>query len=500
MFVDLSDIEDGSALDFDLCIIGAGAAGITLALEQAGSSTRVCVLEAGGFDFDSDTQEMYEGSVSGVDYLPLDSVRLRYFGGTTNHWAGQSTPLDPIDFQKRDWVKSSGWPISFDEFSRYLERARNVCKLGKEDFSWDGWQERSNLAAFPFPGGRFEPVVFRHPEPITRFGEAYREAIKVSRNVICILHANVLQLESNETGTQVTAARIAGLDGRRALVRSRYFIIATGGIENARLLLVSGPEGGPGLGNERDLVGRYFMEHPNFGVGEVVLGDKGDAPILAQPKFRVEGRRFRIDFKLNAARQAELEILNHSMFLMPMSGSGNQIGKDTQFLSRAWNRVEQFFDIEPSVASYSLRLRLEHMPQRESRVTLSDQVDVFGSPKANLHLTFGGLEARTLRSAQEALAIELGQTGLGRMRIEDDVIEEKWPAEAGWQVHHCGGTRMSSSSDTGVVDENCRIHGVSNVFVAGSSVFPTCGHANPTMNLLALTLRLSDHIKEELLK
>lgn len=500
MFADLGDIEDGSTLDFDLCIVGAGAAGITLALEQADSSIRVCVLEAGGFDFDADVQEVYEGSVSGVDYPPLDSVRLRYFGGATNHWAGQSTPLDPIDFQQRDWVKSSGWPITFNEFSSYLNRAQNVCKLGKENFSWDDLQERSKLAAFPFIGGHFEPTVFRHPEPVTRFGEVYREAIRLSRNVTCILHANVLRLESNETGAQVTAARVAGPDGRRVEVRSRYFIVATGGIENVRLLLVSGPEGGPGLGNERDLVGRYFMEHPNFDAGEIVLGNKGDAPILAQPKFKIDERRFRVDFKLNAARQAELEILNHTMFLMPLSRPGNQFGKDTQFLARAWNRVERLFDIENGVESYTLRLRLEHMPRRESRVTLNDQVDVFGSPKADLHLTFGDLETRTLRSAQEALASELGQTGLGRMRIEDGAIEEKWPAEAGWQIHHSGGTRMSSSSDIGVVDENCRIHGVSNVFVAGSSVFPTCGHANPTMNLLALALRLSDHIKEELVK
>ena len=500
MFVDLSEIADESKLDFDLCIIGAGAAGITLAREHAGSAAKICLLEAGGFEYDSDVQEFYEGDVSGIEYLPLDVVRLRYFGGTTNHWAGQSVPLDPLDFDRRDWVEASGWPISYAEFAKYLPRAQGACKLGIPDFAWNTWKEKDGVPTFPLAGGDFEPVVLRHPEPVTRFGEVYREDVEKALNVTCFLHANVLRVDTNTSGTHATSVELAGFGNRRVTINAKFFIVATGGIENARLLLLSGPSGGPGLGNKKDQVGRHFMEHPNFDTSEVVLDDVTASRYLAEPKIDVNDQPFRLDFRLSAERQAELEILNHSAFLVsarPVPAK-DFMSRAMAYTSRSWNTFERTLGFASEIKTFKMRVRLETPPRYESRVKLSRERDSLGLPRADVSMILGEQERRTVTAVHDAFAHEIGRLGLGRMRVNQDAIKQLSPEDLGWQIHHCGGTRMSSSSETGVVDENCRIHGVDNVYVAGSSVFPTSGHANPTMNLLALTLRLSDHMKEKL--
>lgn len=502
MFFDLAEIENGSSLDFDVCIIGAGAAGITLALELEQTSASVCLLEAGGLEFQTQVQDIYQGEVTGIYYPPLDVVRLRYFGGTTNHWSGQSTPLGPNDFERRSWIESSGWPIEYAEFASYLQRAQKICRLGHYGFLWDEWKEQSGVPAFPFEGGGIEPVVFRFPKPVTRFGEIYRQNLEDAKNLTCLLHASVLQLVTNEGESQVTAAKVTGLHGRKVDVRARFFIIATGGIENSRLLLVSGPKGGPGLGNNNDLVGRYFMEHPNFDSGEILLEDSDSTTYLTNPFLSAGGHKIRVDFRLNPERQAELEILNHSAFLLPSWLNRRSSARAAGILTRAWRRLERMLDFEEERESegvFALRVRLERAPRYGSRVTLSDEVDAFGMPQAKLHLEVGELEERTLQVIQEEFAKELGRSGRGRMRLGFNAIEKNWPAGAGWQNHHCGGTRMSSTPREGVVDRNCRIHGVENVYIAGSSVFPTGGHANPTLNLVTMTLRLSDHIKKELM-
>lgn len=496
MITDLQEIADGSTLDFDLCIIGAGAAGIALAMEHSESSIKVCLLEAGGFDFEPEVQEVYEGATSGIEYLPLESVRLRYFGGTTNRWAGQSTPLDSLDFETRDWVESSGWPISYAEFAGYLTRAQAICRLGASDFAWETWKGHPCLPQFPLESSGFEPVVLRFPEPVTRFGEDYRVNVETASDVLCLLHASVLRLETNEAGTRVTVAKVAGPGNRRINIQARFFVVATGGIENSRLLLLSGPVGSHGLGNEKDQVGRHFMEHPNFDASEVVLNNIAAVPFLAQPLFSAGAHRFRLDVKLSSTTQAAGKILNHSAFLIAAEPPQQRMKTHP---SRVWNEVDRPLDFQ-SEKRFKLRVRLESPPRYGSRVKLSAERDSFGLPRADVHMTLGEQERETIAAVHKAFAREIGRAAMGRMRIDVDAIEQISSKDLGWQSHHCGGTRMSSSPNTGVVDENCRIHGIDNVYVAGSSVFPTSGHANPTLNLLALTLRLSDHLKKKLSK
>ena len=142
MHIDARTLENGSVIEGDLCIVGAGAAGISMAMDWIGASQRVLLLEAGGFDYDARMQELYRGEIVGLPYFPLQSARLHYFGGTTGHWAGFCSTYDASDFEHRDWVPHSGWPIKRAELDPYYARAHRVLELGPYDYDVASWQRR----------------------------------------------------------------------------------------------------------------------------------------------------------------------------------------------------------------------------------------------------------------------------------------------------------------------------------------------------------------------
>lgn len=491
VFVSLNELPDGEVLTASICVIGGGAAGISIAMEFIGSGIDVTVLESGGFEYDDDIHQLTTGENVGLHYYDLDTARLRYFGGSTNHWAGQSCPLEHNDFLPRHWVADSGWPITYAAFAEYLPRAERLCKLTQPPPDGSFWGLREEMPAFPLEEGGFVPVVFRYPEPVFSFGVDYRRILDRAEEIRCLLHANVLRINSDAAGNRVTHLDLATLGGKRLRMEARTVILAAGGIENCRLLLLSGPEGGdrpgPGLGNMHDMVGRFFMEHPNYDTGLVQL--TSESRYLADALTSFGSESVRLDFRLSPEQQAQKEILNHSAFLRRV--------REQDMLDRAWNRISKAV-----FGSYELllrlRVRLEHAPSPDSRVTLADQIDVFGQPRARLSLRMGELETRTVQAVSESFARALGLAEQGRMRIEFDPADTGWMSEVGWQYHHCGGTRMHADPRKGVVDANCRVHGLANLYVAGSSIFPTSGHANPTVNLLAFALRLADHLKQEL--
>ena len=390
MFIKFSEFSDSAAPIYDVCIIGAGAAGIALARYLGSKALDVCLVESGGFEYEAETQLLYEGEISGIDYLPLDSVRLRYFGGTTNHWGGQSVPLDALDFEKRYWVDNSGWPISFEEFSRFLPQAQEICVLGPESFDSAFWLATDGMAQYPLSQSRFDPVFLRFPVPgPTRFGEVYRNDIERSENVICLLHANVTNIIANERHDHVEAIEIRNLDNSIKKVRARYVVLATGAIENCRLLLTSGNMDAGGLVNANDVVGRFFMEHPNYTSGVVVLADPRATEYLAKSRLSHQSSALRRDIRLNVTEQRRNEILNHSAFLIPQQNlqDENNLG----ILSRIWAKAEKLWAKFELPDTFALRVRLEHAPYAHSRVMLSETTDVFGIPRAHVRLQTGKL-------------------------------------------------------------------------------------------------------------
>lgn len=475
--------------------MGAGAAGITLARKLASRGVDVVLLESGGLEPEPEIQALHRGEADGAAYPPLDTMRLRYLGGTTNHWEGQSALLDPEDFAPRAWVPDSGWPIAHREYLRYLDEARALCEIGPGSFDYAESARRRTLAPFP-PLSDFEPVVLRFSPP-TRFGVRYRSALETDAQMRCILHATCLRLRAAENGSLVARADAGSLDGRRIRVVADRYVLAAGAIENARLLLLSTRPSGVALGNDHGLVGRYFMEHPYVELRYTVLSDDRANAYFTEHSVGEGADRLRRDARLTSGARARLQVLNHSFYFARLRETPPNLTLGDR-LVRLWDKAsDKLFGDDGPPNHFLLRLRLEHAPHPASRVVLVDDEDAFGLRKAKVEFRFGELERRTIAAVQERVALALGEAGLGRVRLDLDGDAHEWIERVGWQWHHMGGTRMHEDPRRGVVDAHGRVHGTSNLYVAGSSIFPTSGHANPTLSLVALTLRLGEHLAAE---
>lgn len=494
MFIDAREIDDGTELDCDICIVGAGAAGITLARELDGGSLDVCVLESGGLQFDDETQDLADGESVGGRYkvsgVGPDEVvafsRLRYFGGTTNHWEGWSRPLDEVDFEERPGVPGSGWPIDRADLAPYYERAQEICQLGPPDYAAGTWAERARVPALP--GTDEVGTEVYQLSPPTRFGTAYRRALRSSRNVRVVLHANAVGLAASGRGTRVERVRVATLTGRRFEVRARRFVLAAGGIENARLLLVSNDARRRGLGNDKDLVGRYFADHPHGYIALVAIGR--DLDLRLYRLRRVAGTRIRAALETTERFAEAHGLLRFSVtFERPFPlRRPPELSEGILELLRPALR-----DDEPTLDT-ALYMRTEMAPNRDSRVTLGVDQDALGLPRVRVDWRLGELDRRSVDKSLEAVARALGQHGIGRVLSVPALNPAIWDRVEGGN-HHIGTTRMHDSPRSGVVDADCRVHGVSNLFVAGSSVFTTSGVANPTLTIVALALRLARSLR-----
>ncbi|WP_142850604.1 FAD-dependent oxidoreductase [Telmatospirillum sp. J64-1] len=533
MIDDLRNHPDGSVIEADLCIIGAGPAGISIAREfakpdMALSGLRVCLIESGGFDFDSETADMYVGETEGHEYYPLDVTRLRFFGGASNHWAGYCIPFNELDFQRRDWVPDSGWPIDYTTLEPYYQRCQELCQIGPFNYNLADALP-SDLKLHDFLPEKIEGKVWQFSPP-TRFGQVYRRELREAENVRVLLFANVTEIESDYTARRVIGAKLASITGNTARVRAKTFVLACGGLENPRLLLASNSVQTAGLGNGRDLVGRYFMEHPEAGpaIG-VVQADGAKVPWYAG--FHNWGIDMMPALSLSEEVQRRHQCLAAAAGIEPLAqfqrNTGyfalrrlflafRQMQMPENFTSDVWHVLTDLNDAangtmrwlrgrhyRPSLRmgdTVRVRWRLEQAPDRDNRVVLSDERDALGVPRIRLHWRLNEIDRHTLRVATQVMGEELGRLGFLRLRVEDWLMDDNapWDGDVVGAFHHMGTTRMSDDPSQGVVDSNCRVHGIENLYIAGSSVFPTGSHAMPTFTLLALALRLADHLRGEL--
>ncbi|HEU4993382.1 MAG TPA: FAD-dependent oxidoreductase, partial [Gemmatimonadaceae bacterium] len=288
MHFDGRAVQRDAELTADLCIIGAGAAGIAMALELAGSPMSVLILESGGFDPDPQTQALARGEVVGLPTFPLEVSRLRFFGGTTGHWGGFCRAFDPIDFEARPWVPHSGWPITHAEVAQYYERAHELCQVGPPDYEPDQW----DLAETPpLPLGKDVRTRLIQFSPPTRFGVRYRDAVVKAPNISLYLNSNVTSIRPDANGKTIARLDVATLSGNRFTVKARTYVVAVGGIENARLLLASNQVMQRGVGNDHDIVGRYFGDHINLDTAAIVPLSKDTSFSLYARESRTVARR-----------------------------------------------------------------------------------------------------------------------------------------------------------------------------------------------------------------
>lgn len=524
MIEDAQYYPDGTEIDADICVIGAGAAGITIARHFADTNHRICLLESGGLSLERAPQLLSRGSLGGLPYEPLELARVRQFGGSTGRagWGGWCKPLAEEDFQARDWVPMSGWPIGRDALSPHYDKASKLLEL-PQALGWDARPLREEHGVL-------------QAEPCVRaagacMGDHALARLRAAPNVRIVLHATVRRIVCAPGSAEVSEVEIANGRTGRTTVRAAIFVLAAGGIENPRLLLLSRDRCPAGLGNEHDLVGRFFMEHPRVRWG--LIKPAGDAAILRPFDPRGWGRTpgasgplalgVRDGLTLRASVHEEHRILRSRTWIKPTSPGGHGPGAQAVHdLTFWWRKGRRPPDIARNARTalrhwpdagrtllarlrrngkgpshFSFETILEQEPDRDSRVLLDESArDALGLHRAKLEWRVSALVHHSLDRTQKLILAAMGTMGWEcvRMPSEPERADAEAPPDYRWVRHHMGTTRMAVDPREGVVDTDCRVHGVPNLYVAGSSVFPTGGNDMPTLTIVALAQRLAEHI------
>lgn len=525
--IDTRQLANGSVIDADLCIIGAGAAGLSIAREFSGTAIRVCVIESGDREFRHATQSLYAGYNVGLPNFPTTSSRIRMLGGSTTAWAGQCAPLNPDDFVERPWVPHSGWPFTLQTLEPYYGRAQTLLRFGAigDERVWNAMANRPPLS---LRDEALETKIFRFCET-TDFRVLHRDEIERAPNVATYLNANAVEVEPNASGTRITSVTIRTLEGAQHAVRATIFVLATGGIENVRLLLASRRDAG-GIGNGAELVGRFFMDHPFLYSGVVELEDSARANVLegyerlADADWRLAAIQFserwlrkeqlvncavhlvrRPAFKTTGEYNSKGSLALNALLdaLRTRSRHGFDWTRNVRRVlsggsAIARSRAEQLGHLFRPRTTLALRVTLEHTPNPASRVYLSSERDRLGVPLVAVDWRLGEIERRSVDRFHEVLINAFLRSGLGTMELRLDEDDTGWPTVLSGGKHHMGGTRMHTDARQGVVDADCRVHGIANLYIAGSSVFPTGGYVNPTFTIIALAIRLADRLRLDL--
>jgi len=516
MHIDARQLDNNSVIEGDICIIGAGASGISIALDWENTPYKVILLEGGGFEYDDKVQELLNGKITGHPYYPMKASRLHYFGGATGHWGGMCSTFDDIDFKKRDWVENSGWPIKREDIAAFYPKAHEILDLGPYEWDVKYWKkEDPSFVSLPLD----ENVIWDkmwHFSPPTRFGSKYKDAVVNAKNIHLYTYANVVDIDAVENVSSITQVTVKNYDNKQHTVKAKYFVMACCSIQNSRLLLACNKQAPRGIGNDNDLVGRYFMEHLELKTGELWLNHKDSLKLYQQGNKS----RVRAELAISEKMQESLKVLNCTISLIPLEIANKlqpsvtlytyddpRRSSDTLLKYSNWytlskkNFFERHFMPADQNQAFGLYTRAEQIPNPLSRVTLSDEKDSLGVPRANLNWALSAIDKKTVYAINHLLGEQVGAAGIGRVKLKDWLIDDtdkQLPdfTSGGW--HHLGTTRMSENPKEGVVDANCKIHNIDNLFVAGSSCFTTGGSVNPTLTVVAISLRLSSFLKEKI--
>lgn len=525
---DAGELTPGDTLTGDVCIVGGGVAGVTLAMTLAESGARIIVLESGGVGSTGAvldvsialarlrrSQPFSGGRNVGMTYYPLRFSQACAIGGSSHAWARhgmQAAPLDEIDFLAREGFDWHGWPFGRDHLDHWYQRAQRLCNLGPFDYEAESWARRGMGTVLPLSNEEARSTIFQ----FTLDGgfDRFVPILQSAPTARVVTHATAVVIAVDATGA-VTGIECAASGGNRITVDADTYVLAAGAIENARLLLSSTDRQAHGIGNEHDLVGRCFMEHPDLSVGFMIpdgtMSIEDFALYSSQPfSDNVAGRAMlrpsdavlRDDQLLNAVLRLRpthptamaspvrsAQVLRRSLHhAVRTKGLWRHAARSLGGVPEMVEHVRRKRSTEPTVLA--LDLMSEQRPNPLSRVRLDERCDRLGRRRALLDWRLHPDDWRSMHEASERLAGSLERAGIGRVvRTWDGA---SCPVFGNW--HRLGTTRMHADPAKGVVDEHCRVHGVDNLFVAGGSVFPTGGYANPTLTIVALALRLADHL------
>ena len=551
MLTDARSLPEGSALECDLCIIGAGAAGLAIADALVDAGLSILVLEAGGEKTTADSQSFLAGETRSAAHPDPALYRQRRLGGATAIWGGRCVPLDPIDFEARPWVPRSGWPINRATLDPYYERAQDLLDAGEFDYAASSALPPGELIEGLAAPGVSTDAIERFSLPTDMWRRVERD-LRMAPDIRVLSNAACLRLDTFGGGGLVERAEIADPEGRRFTVRAARYVVAGGGIESYRLLASSGP-GERGLGDHSGRLGRTYMCHVEVAAGDIVLDDRTRPVSFGFERTR-DGVYARRRIALTAERQRELGIMNamvrlhHANVLDPAHrdpilslmylakntvipeyrrklsmvehAAGRELVQDAAFWRRHVTNVVRgapraaafagnwllrrslarrklpYVALRSAVGRYAVDMNIEQQPNPDSRVLLSDVRDRHGMRRVAIDWRVTDLDVATVVGTYAELDRALRTSGVGRLDYDAERLADHARAAPPVGGHHIGTARMSADPADGVVDADCRVHGSDNLYVAGAAVFPTSGHANPTLTLVALALRLSDHLRQ----
>jgi choline dehydrogenase-like flavoprotein len=515
MFADFNEENAPNFFSADICIIGSGAAALAMLTRMYATNLRVLVLEGGGEHVTPENQLLNDVI---TPYHPFDGARtgrFRVFGGSTIRWGGQALPLDQMDFKKRDWVSHSGWPISYETVAAYypeVDHFLNVEPVSYRERAYDLSNDK------PLPADENLQLRFSKWSPTPNLRNQYREQIGKSSNVVLIKNASVTTITLTDNHRSVQSLTIKNQANKTGQVRAKQVVLACGGIENARLLLASNQQLAHGVGNAQDLVGRYLQDHPNTEVGTLFPSSLKQQAYLNY--FYIKKTRILPRLFISEDFLTRNKVLNTNAYIQYQSADDDafSIAKElyrkqargefslhevklalrlTKKLPQLIETAKQYYfhhKVYTPQGIARVNLMMETPPSPNNRVRLSSELDTLGMPKAIIEWQIDALMRQTLLACTSLVGEYFARAGLGELQLDDWLNQDDWAAHIKDAKHHIGTTRMASSPSEGVVDENCLVHGVANLYIAGSSVFPTSGHSNPTSTLLALALRLADHL------
>ena len=457
--LDSSIVLDRTA---DIAIVGSGPVGITLA-RALGAHRNVLLLEAGGSEANTADNDCLAGKVSGLDY-PLTETRVRQLGGATGLWAGYCAVFDSIDFETRPWIEHSGWPFDIVELTEYYSEAAKLLHVADACFDSEAFADFGEPFLSQLDANLFHTGVWRFGDPKADFAGEYRNFLERSGSVDVLINGCVVGINLTVDGKSVSSLSVRNLAGATGTIHARCFIIAAGGIETPRLMLASRDRCAEGVGNAYDHVGRWFMEHPHVSIEGIEMVPNPALSRWTGVARNDNGCKFTYCTGLRPDAQARLGVLNARAHFY----------RTPAMEADAAPRVGLFF---------------EQAPNPTSRLSLTNDKDGFGLPRVCLHWEVSDIDRRSHQIFGELLANDLLRNGMavriGLVQVSDEIL---------YSNHQLGTTRISKHPRDGVVDENCKVHGIDNLYIAGGSVFPTVSWANPTVTVLALTLRLARHL------
>jgi choline dehydrogenase-like flavoprotein len=544
MIVDARHLPEDETLSADLCIVGGGPAGITLAVELLGSGLSVILAEAGGEVSEPDLTPVFGGEVFTTRHPPIELYRSRCLGGTSSLWGGRCAPFDRVDFEPRDWVPHSGWPISLDDLDPHYRRAAQLLDIGR--FSWTAAEAIGG-------GGRMIPgfeddalltdTIDRFSPPVD-FGKRYRSDLAASGNLRVLLNANCLKIGLDSGGGRVETLEMASVPGRRFTIRPQATVLAAGGLETPRLLLLSD------VGNRHGLVGRFYGCHLQGKTGILKL-DKRLTGVIHHYEKDADGVYCRRKLRISEDEQRRRKLLNlvvrleHPAIPDPAHGSGilSAMYLSRHFLKKEYARrlASTGLNGEANAPGAAVLLRhagnlvadapallrfaahwfpnrrfayrrlpyvtlpnkdnrfhldyyAEQAPNPDSRVMLGDTVDRFGRRRLKVDWRTSAIDHDSLAASYLLMKERLQRSGLGDLMFNEDHLRTAFEAIGG---HHIGTTRMAGHPSRGVVDAAGKVFGTDNLFIASAATFPTTGYASPTFTIVALAVRLAAHLKQQ---